>query len=183
MNRYLPVDPVIYREVQKFDQLWLWLMLLIPASFVWYGAIEQLIYGRPFGNNPLTDTWVIVIWAVFGVLMPLFFLSVRLIIVVKNSGLYVRFFPIHISFRHYPYEILDSYETITYRPILDYGGWGIRYGLKGKIYNIKGKNGLMLKFRDGADLMLGSQEADILLMSIDQGRNRKKNDQEHVRKS
>ncbi|WP_094228924.1 DUF6141 family protein [Methanolobus psychrotolerans] len=159
----------IYREVQKFNQLWVWLLVLLPVATVWYGAIEQLVYGRPYGDNPASDLGMFAIWVVFGLLLPLFMLSIRLVIEVKADGIYIKFFPIHLSFKYYPFESIVSYSVITYRPLWDYGGWGIRYGSKGKAYNIRGNRGLMLKFKNGKSLLLGSQEAELLKMAIDQG--------------
>ncbi|WP_319508071.1 DUF6141 family protein [uncultured Methanolobus sp.] len=166
-------NPVIYREVQKFNQLWVRLLIILPAAMAWYGAIEQLVYGRPYGNNPVSDQGMITIWVIFGFLFPLFMMSIRLMVEVKANGIYVKFFPFHLSYRHFPFENISSYSAISYRPILDYGGWGIRYGSKGKAYNISGNRGVMLEFRNGKHLMLGSQEAEIFKMAIDQGRNKK----------
>ena len=41
---------------------------------------------------------------------------------------------------------------IKFRP-----GWGIRYGLKGKAYNVSGNMGVLIKFSDGTRLLIGSQ--------------------------
>jgi len=166
-------DSVIFREVQKFRQIWLWSIVLLTAGMMWYGAIEQLVYGRPFGNNPVSDGGMFLILVAFGVLFPLFIMSIRLVVEVRNSGLYVKFFPIHLSFRHYSFDDISSANVIRYHPLRDYGGWGIRYGCRGKAYNISGNKGLMLVFTNGKRLMLGSQEPEVLKMSIEQGRNRR----------
>ncbi|WP_321428637.1 DUF6141 family protein [uncultured Methanolobus sp.] len=165
-------DSIIFREVQKFRQIWLLALLLLTTGITWYGAIEQLVYGHPFGSNPASDEGMIGILIGFGIIFPLFMLSIRLVVVVRNSGLYVKFFPIHLSFKHYPFNDIISAEVIRYRPLRDYGGWGIRYGRKGKAYNISGNKGLMLEFRNGKRLMLGSREPEVLKMSMEQGQNR-----------
>ena len=115
-------NPVIYREVQKFNQFWVRLLIILPAAIAWYGAIEQLVYGRPYGNNPVSDQGMIAIWVIFGFLFPLFMMSIRLIVEVKGDGIYVKFFPFHLSYRHFPFENISAYSAISYRPILDYGG-------------------------------------------------------------
>ncbi|MEZ5333815.1 MAG: DUF6141 family protein [Methanolobus sp.] len=163
---------MIFREVQRFTQLWLWVIVLGTALLSWYGAIEQLVYGHPYGNNPASDQGMFLVWILTGILLPLFILSIRFVIEIRNSGIYVKFFPLHLSFKHFSYEDIISYKAITYRPLLDYGGWGIRYASKGKAYNIKGNKGLLLEFKDGRHLLLGSQEPDILKMSVDQAKNR-----------
>ena len=47
--------------------------------------------------------------------------------------------------------------TRTYRPVRDYGGWGIRWGRDGKAYIIVGNEGLQLLLGDGEKILIGSQ--------------------------
>jgi hypothetical protein len=54
----------------------------------------------------------------------------------------------------------------TYRPIRDYGGWGIRYGRGGKAYNVSGNRGVMLELSDGQKLLIGSQRPEELANAI-----------------
>jgi hypothetical protein len=54
----------------------------------------------------------------------------------------------------------------TYRPIRDYGGWGIRYGRNGKAYNVSGNRGVMLEFSHGQKLLIGSQKPGDLANAI-----------------
>ena len=57
---------------------------------------------------------------------------------------------------------------MQYHPILDYGGWGIRWALKGKAYNISGNNGVRLDFYDGKHLLIGSQRSEEFAASIEE---------------
>jgi hypothetical protein len=153
-------NPVLFREVQKMDQAWIRLVVGIPVFISWYGAYQQLFLGKPFGNNPAPDWMMLVLLLVFGVLFPLLFYSLKMITEVRKDGLYVRFHPFHFSFRSFPFKTLQSYNVMTYSPIRDYGGWGIRYGLKGTAYNAKGNRGVLFEFSEGSKvkkLMIGSQ--------------------------
>ena len=98
--------------------------------------------------------------AACGVVIPLA-LAVLLWVVrmetqVCADGVYVRYFPFHWRFRHLPALDLDQCFARTYRPILEYGGWGIRWGFGGRAYNIRGNQGVQLVFRNGRRLLLGS---------------------------
>lgn len=42
---------VLFREVQKMNQIWVWLIIAIPVILSWYGAYQQLLLGKPFGDN------------------------------------------------------------------------------------------------------------------------------------
>jgi hypothetical protein len=162
-------NPVLFREVQKMDQLWVRLIIGIPVIISWYGASQQLYLRKPFGNNPAPDWMMLVLLLVFGVLFPLFFYSLKMTTEVRKDGLYVRFFPFHFSFRYFPFRSIQSYEVITYSPIRDYGGWGIRYGLKGMAYNAKGNRGVLFEFKEESrvkKLMIGSQMPERLANAV-----------------
>ena len=51
---------------------------------------------------------------------------------VRPDGLYIRFYPFHLSQRKIPLEKVVSFRALTYRPIRDYGGWGLRFGKGGR---------------------------------------------------
>jgi hypothetical protein len=55
---------------------------------------------------------------------------------------------------------LESCSVRTYSPLGEYGGWGIKYGLggAGKVYNVRGNQGLQLVFKDGSRLLIGTQK-------------------------
>ena len=87
----------------------------------------------------------------------------------NNINNKTRVHPFHFSFRSFPFETIQSYEVITYNPIRDYGGWGIRYGLKGTAYNVKGNRGVLLEFAEGSKvkkLMIGSQVPERLFEAV-----------------
>ena len=48
---------------------------------------------------------------------------------IRGDGLYVRFIL-------FGFNETESAEATKYRPIRDFGGWGIRYGRTGKAYNV-----------------------------------------------
>ena len=51
---------ILFSEIQKFKQWWLWLIIgLINGLFV-IGIIVQIIFGQQFGTSPMTDTELII---------------------------------------------------------------------------------------------------------------------------
>jgi hypothetical protein len=92
----------------------------------------------------------------------------KLITQVRPDGLYVRFVPFHLSFKKIDLAEVTNYQALTYRPILKYGGWGIRYTWKGRAYNARGHRGVRLDFRNGKHLLIGSQRPEELVAAIDQ---------------
>ena len=149
-----------YREIQRFRQLWLWILILSIAAITLWGMIQQLFLGKPFGNNPAPDIVLVIIVVIFGFGFPYVFYKMNLTTEVRSDGIYYRFFPFHFSFHKIKLEDLVKYEARTYNPIRDYGGWGIRWGSKGKAYNVSGKRGVNLEFSDGKQLLIGSQKPE-----------------------
>jgi hypothetical protein len=92
----------------------------------------------------------------------------RLDKVIKKDGIYVRFFPFHLRFKHYSWDKLTKSFVRQYSPIAEYGGWGLRFGLfgKGTAYNISGNKGLQLQFIDNKKLLIGTNKPDELTETL-----------------
>ena len=161
-NRVYP----LYRETQYFRQLWLWALVLFISLLSLYGVFQQLILGEPFGNNPAPDSMMVVLAIIFGLGLPLFMYMMNLTIEIRSDGLYFRFFPFHLSFHRIATEEIKGFEACTYSPIRDYGGWGIRYGRKGKAYNVSGNRGVQLELSKGKHLLVGSQKPEELVEAL-----------------
>ena len=59
-------------------------------------------------------------------------------------------------------------EVVSYRPIADYGGWGIRSGRDGeRVLNARGNRGVRLELADGTRLLIGSQRPEELAETIE----------------
>ena len=173
MSNSPPADPPRFREVQRFTQVWLWALLLPatlgPAALLLYGMIQQLAFGRPWGNKPMSDAalWIFgpaMIALCLGVLILL--AASRLITEVRDGGLFIRFVPFHLCFHRIPLDNVTDCRTVTYRPIAEYGGWGIRLTLKGKAYNVRGHRGVRLDFTNNRHLLIGSQRPEELEAAI-----------------
>jgi hypothetical protein len=158
-------------ERQTFRQPWLWAVLLVvllgTTGLMAYGMVQQLVFHRPFGSNPASDTemaWsggaVIVLNALVLWLMYRMELEVR----VDVDALHVRFFP--FIRRRFPYADIRSATARVYSPLGEYGGWGIRFGRAGKAYNVSGNEGVQLELASGERLLLGSQDANALESAI-----------------
>jgi hypothetical protein len=153
----------LFKERQRFTQWWLWLLLLgINGLFV-YGVCKQVIGGEQFGDKPMSDAGLIVVTAVMLLFTALFFIS-RLETRITEDGIYVRFFPFHISFRHYSWQQISKAWVRKYSPVGEYGGWGIRtaFSRKGKAFSVSGNQGLQIEFSNCKKLLIGTHRPDEL---------------------
>jgi hypothetical protein len=157
---------VLYRETQRFRQVWLWLLLFSVSVFSVYSLVQQLVLGKPVGNNPASDAGLVILTVIFGLGFPVFFYLMKLTTEVRGDGLYFRYFPLHLSFRKIPWPQVKNYGVKDYRPIRDYGGWGIKRGPKGKAYNVSGSRGVHLELSDGRRLLIGSQKPEAMAAAM-----------------
>ncbi len=165
MNHENTINPT-FSEVQKFRQFWIWAVVIAISGLMWYAWVEQLLMHRPFGDRPMPDILLFIFWLIFGIGLPALFLYGKLIIQVNSDGIYIRFYPFHSHFHKIAFKELKRYEVRNYRPILEYGGWGIRSGLKGKAYNVSGNGGVQLELTNGKRILIGSQRPEELWQAI-----------------
>lgn len=163
--------PAAFREVQYFRQKWLW-VLLGATSLVMIGIfadawVTQLVLKRPWGDRPMSDTALVATGA-FSILAAVGFLflfyRLRLVTEVRKDGILIHFWP--LARKRIDFAAIRSCRVVTYHPIRDYGGWGIRYGRKGKAYNVSGNQGVELVFAEGKPLLIGSQRPEELAAAI-----------------
>lgn len=155
-----------FREVQRFHQWWIYLVVLAATAFAWYAPLRQLSSKEPMVKNEAPDWLMVLTWLLVGVGFPALFLSARLVVEVRDDGLHYRYYPFHRRFHHIGVEEIEEAEAVTYRPLLEYGGWGIRYGWKGKAYNVSGNRGVRLRLRDGKSVLFGSRRSDELAAAL-----------------
>ena len=140
---------VVYREEQRFRQWWLWGLLTV-----------------------LTIFWIVIILMTFDVIvilsafildfgLILFMYKLKLDTEVTDIGIKIRFWPFHREWLLFEFKNIESFTEVKYKPLVDYGGWGIRYGifdrLHAKAYTVSGNRGIMIQMRDNNNVLIGSQ--------------------------
>jgi hypothetical protein len=163
----------IFYEVQYLRRQ-RFLIILVPAAlfmigFFAYAMVRQLIHGEPFGDDPMSDLALAIMgpfYILMGAAMLWLYFKSRLVTEVRPDGLFVRFYPFHRRFQHIRPADIEKCEVLTYRPIRDYGGWGIRRGVKGVAYNVAGNRGAHLVLKSGKKVLVGSQKAQMLVDAI-----------------
>jgi len=153
---------ILFEEDQHFRQPLLWFILIGVSGLFTYGVITQIFLGISLGSKPVPDLVLVLLWLIFGLGLPYGFWKATLTTRVYSDGINISFYPMKLSEEFYSYNQIDKIEQVTYTPILHYGGWGIRYGIKGKAYNIHGKHGIKIWFKSGKPILIGSQRSDEL---------------------
>ncbi|MDD1705801.1 MAG: DUF6141 family protein [Methanoregulaceae archaeon] len=156
----------VFREIQRFRQIWIWILIGGIAGIAWYSLFRQIIIGEPFGSNPAPDAGVMVIFIIFGIIFPVWFLVMKLEIQVTSTILRFRMVPLHMKWREVPFGNIADVVAVIYRPIREYGGWGIRFGRKGIAYNVSGDRGVQVTLKNGKSFLLGSGRAEELAIVL-----------------
>lgn len=160
-----------FEEVQTFRQWWLWVLLLgtlIPVVGVFgYGLVQQLLLGQPWGSRPLPD-WGLLLSAGASILVTggvgYLMWRLRLVTQVRDDGLVLHFYPLRR--RQIPWGEIVDFQVRSYRPLREYGGWGIRFSRAGVAYTVSGNQGVQLQLRTDRPLLVGSQQAPELAAAI-----------------
>jgi hypothetical protein len=142
----------MFTETQRFTQWWLWLILV--------GSWILMMYA--LATEPAQTTISFIIYFGLGMLLALFFWQMKLVTRIAEEGIYVRFTPFHFKEKFYPWDSLSACYVRTYSPLMEYGGWGIKYGFGGQglVYNVSGDIGLQLKFKKGDPVLIGTQKGE-----------------------
>jgi hypothetical protein len=167
------MDKKLFSEEQHFDQLWLKVPLYVLAVgnvvLFAYGFYKQIIAGKTWGDNPMSDEGLVfVTFFVFLIWGVVFFLfeKTKLITVIYEKEIRLRFPPFFSKQKIIPFKMIKNMEVRKYNPITEFGGWGLRYGLRGKAYNVKGNIGLQIQFINGKKLLIGTQKPDQVKWAI-----------------
>ncbi|MEW6596642.1 MAG: hypothetical protein AB1429_03995 [Pseudomonadota bacterium] len=65
-----------------------------------------------------------------------------------------------------PISEISKVEEIQYNPIRDFGGWGVRSGLGGKIYSASGDRAVKIILKSHKIIYIGTQHPKELVASI-----------------
>ena len=141
-----------FNETQRFTQWWLWLILV----GVWSSMVYSIMTAPP-----QTDSAVYVSFGI-GILLPLLFWQMKLTTRITAQGIYVRFFPFHFKEKFFAWDTISASYVRTYSPLMEYGGWGIKYSFKGNglVFNTAGNVGLQLNFKEGEAVLIGTQKGE-----------------------
>jgi len=154
----------VFSEKQRFTQWWLWTILIAVLATPVIITLNDPKLG--YKAHTASD---IAIGASVPVLVLVLFLVLQLRTRVDESGVYYRFVPIHFQVLRIGWEEIDRIFIRQYRPLAEYGGWGIRLGIggKGKAYNVKGNMGLQIVLKTGKRILIGTQNPDELQQFLD----------------
>jgi hypothetical protein len=92
---------------------------------------------------------------------------------VTEQGIDLRWGFLEVIRKYIPFREIDEALPVTYSPLREFGGWGIRAGGKKKrAWTVRGRRALMLTLKDGTHFYLGSDRPERLVQWVHQGMKR-----------
>ena len=136
-----------FQERQKFNQSWLWIVLL--ASIALTVAATYPLLG--------TDDYWVACLATFTVVgIAVWAASTTMRTTLSDGGVSVIFSPL-LRKDIARDEIAEAYVR-QYDPLAEYGGWGWRVTANGTAFNVMGNWGLQLVLKNGKRVLIGTQQ-------------------------
>lgn len=148
----------IFKETQRFNQLWLLILLgfsaVIPLGIIIKEFIES---PEKMSSNELIISILVIIFATGFIFF--FKLDTR----IDEKGIHYQFFPFHFKLKTITWNTIEKAYVRTYDPLREYGGWGLKGGAlwnksKGKAINVFGDIGIQLELKNGKKLLIGTQK-------------------------
>lgn len=146
---------MVFTEKQSAKKL---LLVVLPLLLVgtitlaidWYDATNPL-------RKDNLQSQLIITGGVTALVLILF-LIMSLRTKITKDGIIYSYTPF-VKEKQLKWDELEKVWVRKYKPIREYGGWGLRIGFgKGKAYNIWGTKGLQLVFKNGKQLLIGTQK-------------------------
>lgn len=154
-----------YREIQKFSQSKL-VYLIIPMVIIPLVVTVAVFKDPEISANEAVISVIISIFFLMFVIGLLFF--TRLEIFLTSKEIIFRYYPFQIKYKKLDYSEIKNYAIREYSPIMDYGGWGIRYAFKnGWAYNVSGKMGIQIEKTDGKKILFGTRKENDFFLALD----------------
>lgn len=130
--------------------------MLTVSAFVIPGVLIAVEAAKAENDRELLVSLIVVI--VFGIVFTGLLLRTKLTVEILSTELRFKFFPLINKWRSIERSAIKQFELRTYKPIAEYGGWGIRGKSKSnKAYNVSGNIGLQLYLNDGRQILFGTQ--------------------------
>lgn len=152
-------EPPVFLERQRFSPRLLAVILAVPLAM---GA--AILFSLPADATASARGAVLMSVGLPAALILAIFVGLRM--TTRVGGGEIMFgFPLGMS-RRVPLSDIEAVEVVRYRPLRDFGGWGLRIGRMGVMYNARGDQAVRLTLRGGRVVFVGSQRPGELAAAL-----------------
>lgn len=141
-----------FEEQQKVDTIW-------PLGMVAITLVGNWILYFMLKHDDLSFFYISVTSVC---VLSLFISSLKLNTMIADNTFLYKMFPFHFKWQEIPFKSIRKLEIRTFKPLSEYGGWGLRRGKSGRAYTIKGNTGLQLTLNDDSKILFGTNKKEEL---------------------
>ncbi len=153
-----------FKEEQAFRSPWLIALFAFIAVSTGVSVISLMLASKD-------STALVAASSTLGILcLSLWLLySIKLRTEIRTDGFYYQMFPFHFKMKKIAWDEVELVKVRKYKPILEYGGWGVRFSLNsGRAYNIAGNQGIQLCLSNSKMILFGTQKPEEAAAAIDE---------------
>lgn len=149
-----------YRE-RTWAPAWVW-VVISGACLLATGASFHATFRRAAGGGAEEEVALSALGPALGVGVLLLFatmisLFACLCVEVRSGHLFVSFGPVRLVHRRIRYDDIEAVRPVAYRPIREFGGWGIRRRGRTTAWTIRGNRAVAVTLRSGREVYVGSR--------------------------
>jgi len=166
-------EELVFQECQRFNQWrgrWVVLLFLPLIGIFIYGCIVQLGMGKPFGDNPMPNTILIIATILATIMITLLMVSfyfMRLDTVINEDGVYERMFPFQFKFGFTPWDKIIDTNVIKKNIYRKYQKWKYSSGFKEKYFTTSANYELKLTLKNNKRIYIGTLQPEELTEFLD----------------
>ncbi len=156
---------IYYQEYQRQRAWWVWLIMVSLNLLFIYACVSQIIFDRPFGNNPMSDKGLIIV-TILTLGFSVWYLLDGLHTYIDKTGIYIRYAPFHLKSKFYDWNNIDKCYIRKFNPFTETGGVGIKirtisfrktFPKFSYSYTVAGNIGLEVVLSSGKRVLIGTQ--------------------------
>jgi len=89
-----------------------------------------------------------------------------LLVTIHTDGIRVGLGRIRLFRTFLPFADVRALGSVTYRPMKEFGGWGLRGSREKRVWSARGNAAVRIRTRDGRRILIGSDEPEKLEVRI-----------------
>lgn len=153
-------EQIIYEESDTWGAV-PWGMLVLACAVV-------VITGQPDAGAEISTFGRLAGFGIAGLMFGGFALAVgKLTLVVRRERVEARFGVLGWIHKKVPLSEVVRTEAVRYRPMRDFGGWGIRVRPGRRAWSVRGNQAVRLTLADGMEIYLGTRHPQRLQERIE----------------
>ncbi|MDE2882950.1 MAG: hypothetical protein OXU69_09585 [Gemmatimonadota bacterium] len=164
-------NPVHYRE-ETWAPLWvialIWGACLAAVIGTVTSTMEAVEIAGRYGEA-LPGSMVLTLAGIgVGMLLvvSLTAMFIRLDVEVRADHIFIAFGPVNLVRKRISFSDIESVRGLTFRPLIEFGGWGIRWRPGRTAWTIRGNQAAAITLSGGKQIYVGSQHPQRLAGAI-----------------